>query len=209
MKIGEIKAQALMLMYPFAQISFNDSDDEAINKSVYELKADPNYRSLLEASVGAINRAFSLIEERGLSTQKCVDIGASACQRVRGKASIEKERELLRVERVLLHKDNKTYAPGYEEDEKYIYAPYARGVYTIVYKTKIPRITSTTRDSYDAELPYGLGEILPYFVASELAVRENGELSKELKSRFEELVSAKEAKAPHCEDCFQIIYQME
>ena len=62
MKLGEIKIQALMLIFPSADLEY---DVEGLDEAVFVLKAHPSYGSYIKSSVGAINRALSIIEAGG------------------------------------------------------------------------------------------------------------------------------------------------
>ena len=61
MKIGEIKIQALVLIFPSADLEY---EEESINEAVFALKQSPSYGSYISASVGSINRALAVIESR-------------------------------------------------------------------------------------------------------------------------------------------------
>ncbi|MBQ8146117.1 MAG: hypothetical protein IJ039_04985 [Clostridia bacterium] len=209
MKIGEMKAQAITLMFPQASVKLDESSDEDVIRAIYEMKSNPNFESILEGSVGAINRAFSYIESRGLSTLKCVDIPSSTCEKRNGKIVLPSNDELLTVERVLLHSCDKAYAIGFETENGSILTEYRAGIYTVVYRTKIPRITRTTSDAYEPILPHGMAECIPYFIVSDLAREENEEMAKYALEHFEKTVqSIGEREAP-CHECFQIVYKWD
>ena len=74
MNIGEIKRQALQLIFPELELSFDESDNEATNEKIRALRCDPSLRGYLDASVPAINRAISIIEAKGLSRTKSKQI---------------------------------------------------------------------------------------------------------------------------------------
>lgn len=208
MRLGEIKLQALALMYPDLVIRYDDGEDGDIDGAVYELKSNPNLEGVLESSIGSINRAFAHVESMGLSTSRCVDIAASVLEKsADGRAIIAPEGNFYSVERVLCHRGGKTYACGYEMINGTVYADYmARGVYTLVYKTKIPRVRRTTADSYAVDLNRGVCEAIPYFVASELLASENSERAKEYMRVFQLALERIDRRLSPCGECFQIIY---
>ena len=210
MKIGEMKAQALTLMFPQATVKFDETSDEEIIRAIYEMKSNPNFESILQGSVGAINRAFSYIESRGLSIVKCTDIVGSTCERRGGKILLPFGEDFLLVNRVLLHINDRTYELDFEVENGSILTEYRQnGVYTVVYKEKIPRITRTTSDAYEPQLPVGIAECIPYFIVSDLAREENGEMARYALDRFEKAIkSIGENQAP-CHECFQIIYRWD
>lgn len=210
MLLGEIKIQALSLMYPDMCARYDDSTMSEVENAVYELKADHNFSGLLEAAVGSINRAFSVIEERGLSGVKCADKCLSACERTKdGRVIITPTEDFLALERLLCHKGDKTYACFAESFGNKIHTSTVGEVYTIVYREKIPRVKRVTSDSYEVELENGLCEAIPYFVASELFGREDAEAAQSLRESFYKVLDGCERRSSHCDQCFQIIYSME
>ena len=210
MNLGEIKIQALMLMYPDASVKYDDSTGQGIENAVYELKCNPNFEGLLEACVGSINRAFSQIEAMELSGVKCVDKAHSLCKRAPdGRVIIETEKDFLSLHRLYCHVGDNTYPCTYELMDNHIYADKVGQVYTVVYRTKIPRITRTTKESLEIELPNGICEAIPYFVMAELLGKEDGDRAREARELFEKMISQQEKSQPCCHQCFQIVYSME
>ena len=209
MKLGEIKIQALALMYPDAPIRYNNSTDEEIENAVYELKSSHNFEYLIEASVSAINRAFSIIESYGLSNIKCVDKAKSLLEKTEKGIAIDLEKDFVTLERVLCHKNGKAYAVSYLQIGNRIYTDFKGDVYTVVYRAKIPRATTITRDSCEVDLPMGLCEAIPYFVMAELIAREDTDRSREAREQFYRALENCEKKSAPCHQCFQIIYSME
>ncbi len=67
MKLGEIKIQALCLIFPSAELEYDEND---LNEVVFVLKAHPSYGPYISASVGAINRALAVIEGQTLQKYK-------------------------------------------------------------------------------------------------------------------------------------------
>lgn len=209
MNLGEIKIQAITLMYPDTVIKYDDSTDEGVENAVYELKCNHNFEGLLESCVGAINRAFSIIEARGLSTTKCADKALSLCKINNGRVEIQPQKDFFSLERLLCHRGGKTYACGYEISDGKIYTEEKGEIYTLVYATKIPRATRSTKESLELDLPGGVCEAIPYFVASELLAREDEERAKGAREQFEKMLSMCKRAASPCHQCFQIIYSME
>lgn len=209
MKIGEMKAQAISLMLPNVAVKLDESSDEEIIRAIYEMKSDPNLESILESSVGAINRALSYLEASGLSMTKCVDVPSSSCERQGDKAIIKLEDDFMWAERVLLHTNDVTYALGFEKSNGVITTEYMNGVYTVVYKPQITRITRTTSDAYDIILPYGIAEFIPYYIVSDLAREENPELAEYAYENFERAVNRIERQIAPCDECFQLVYKWD
>ena len=63
MTLGTIKLQSLSLIYPDWSVEYTG---DTIDDVIFGLKSNPNFSSYLSASVGAINRAFALIEKNQL-----------------------------------------------------------------------------------------------------------------------------------------------
>ena len=210
MNLGEIKIQALSLLYPDESVKYDDTTERGVENAVYELKQNHNFSGLLEASVGAINRAFSQIEAKGLSVIKCVDKAYSLCQKTKdGRVVIDAPDDFLKIDKLLCHKREKTYACSFEAFGNKIYTDLAGDVYTLVYYTKIPRVTRTTKDSLEIDLPAGVYEAIPYFVVAELISGEDSQRAREAKEEFYRCLDACEKIAAPCHQCFQIIYSME
>ena len=184
MRIGEIKAQALMLMYPNNPIKY-DPTDEGVRNALFQLKCNPGLEGPLEGATGAINRAIAEIETMGLSPIKCVDIASSICEK-RGDGSliIKASPDFLSVESLLCHTGGKTYAIGYQLLGDSLITSWTKGVFTLIYRSKIPRITSVTDDAYRLDLPMGLCQLIPYFIKAELFAQEDSEGARESREIF-------------------------
>ena len=210
MNIGEIKIQALSLMYPDESIKYDDTTEKGVENAIYELKQNHNFSGLLEASVGAINRAFSQIERKGLSIIKCTDKAYSLCQRSKdGRIVIETDKDFLRPDKLLCHKGDKTYACGFEVIGNKIYTDFVGSVYTLVYYTKIPRITRVTKDSEEIDLPLTVCEAIPYLVMAELIEGEDRQRARDARDEFNKILDECDKSTAPCHQCFQIIYSME
>ena len=209
MKLGEIKLQAIRLGFPDFFISCDEEDDQSLIDTVASLKQDPNFSGFLESAVGAINRGLAYIESRGLSPSGCVDYPLSLCQKGKdGGVKIPLPSDCLAVERVVLIQGDKRYFLGFEVQGNELLTEERQGTYTVVYKTKIPRVFSTTRDSYILELPEGLGDALPYFVASDI-LGVDKESASGLRQYFEEITDYMSKKISPCYTCLETRYSME
>ncbi len=67
MKLGELKIQALMLIFGGTDFEY---DHDNLDEAVFALKAHPNYGPYIKSSVGSINRALSIIEAGGKVSYK-------------------------------------------------------------------------------------------------------------------------------------------
>ncbi|MBE6673523.1 MAG: hypothetical protein E7596_00280 [Ruminococcaceae bacterium] len=210
MKIGEIKAQAIMLMYPDVSISFDEEDEKDVERAIYELKLNPNFEGVLRFCIGSINRALSYVEGQGFAETKCVDISSADCQRTNdGRAVLPMPNDVFSIERVLCHAGGKAYELCFEVRGNEIISDYKSDTYTVIYKVKAERITSATPDSYKLNVSDSIAEAIPYFVAAELFKQENSQASQGYFDYFEDSIKRiGEMKAP-CHQCFETIYSME
>ena len=65
MKIGEIKRQTLIMIFPELELSVNEEDKESLKDLFIRLRCDPSLKSYIDACVPAINRAIGLAEIHG------------------------------------------------------------------------------------------------------------------------------------------------
>ena len=65
MKIGEIKRQTLIMIFPEIEASVNEENKESLRDLFIRLRCDPNLKSYIDACVPAINRAICLGEIYG------------------------------------------------------------------------------------------------------------------------------------------------
>ena len=187
MNIGEIKRQALQLIFPELELSFDESDNEATNEKIRALRCDPSLRGYLDASVPAINRAISIIEAKGLSRTKSKQITVYG-KIINGGVMISQSEEYGDI--YLLkeaYQNGKSIAFEYKNGALIIYAK-AGSVCDLVYKEKLPRIYSFTPDSFQLDLEREVAEIIPYFLKGEMQISEDHECATSAIKRFYELL---------------------
>ena len=187
MNIGEIKRQALQLIFPELELSFDESDDTATNEKIRALRCDPSLRGYLDASVPAINRAISIIEAKGLSRTKQKQITVYG-KIVNGGVMISQTGEngdiyLLKE----TYQNGKKIAFEYKNGALILFAKEG-SVCDIVYKERVGRIYSFTQDSYELDLEREVAEIIPYFVKGEMQISENSECATSAFKHFYELL---------------------
>lgn len=187
MNIGEIKRQALQLIFPELELSFDESDDVATNEKIRALRCDPSLKGYLDASVPAINRAISIIEVKGLSRTKTKEITVYG-KLVNGGVIISESGENKDI--YLLkgaYQNGKSIAFEYKDGALILYARQG-DVCSLVYKEKIPRIYSFTPDSTKLSLEREVAEIIPYFVKGEMQISENHECATSAFKHFYEML---------------------
>lgn len=208
MKLGEIKLEAVSLMYPGAYVGY-DIDDESLERVIFQMKSDPNLEGVMESIVGSINRCFTRIENKDLSELKCIDLPISLCKRVGEGYGIALPKDCLRVERLIAQAYGKSFGCDYDILDSMAVTTFEGQVYTLVYRTKIPRITSATKEKYEISFPMGIEALIPYFIKGELFTQEDKEEAKTSMEVFERDTNNLADKNNPCRACFQVIYSME
>ncbi len=183
MKIGEIKRQALLLIFPELELSFDEQSDVSINDAIKNLRCDPSLRAYLDACVPAINRALSIIEKSGATKTKRAKINPVG-KRVDGGIRVlldECPGDIIKIIRV--YQNGNQIRFEYEgEDAVILYG--ASNMCELVYKSKAERITDYTSEASALDLPWGVSEIIPYFVKSELLLQENSAEAEKARKQF-------------------------
>ena len=157
MKLGEIKIQALKLMF------VNYNDDISI-EDIYALSTDQNYGSYLVNMTGSINRCFSSIEEKRVLPVKSYTLHYSDGEadnsffRFNLNALIP---DFFDIERLIYqHKGIYCGDMDYqrEADILVLKNPCAEGTYRLLYYPKIARIDSLADNQMELDIPNGIAE---------------------------------------------------
>ncbi len=181
MKLGELKIQALMLIYPMMSLEYDGQDYEEI---IYRLKSNHTYSSYVASSVGAINRAFTFIEEK-LLTPVCV---ATACGEKQGRyvlLDLRDNKEILSVKALYVNNE----ATYYESISRRLIRAYAseRDEIKVAYYKRLARIDHLTSNNTEIDLG-GIEEIIPYFIKADLLMGEDRDGSLSARERFFEMI---------------------
>ncbi len=200
MKLGELKIETLMLIFPSISIEVDTDSEYALNDALSNLMADPNYCDYLSAMTGAINRCFTNLEQKGVIPSVSIEVARSGFVERGGKLSINL-REITEgyLEHVAYYDKN-----GYkarcdfirESSEIILLEDFGNGIYTFVVTPAIPRIKNITGASYVIELPDRITSLMPYFVKSEIVRADDESEANDARALFEqgiaELISEKE-----------------
>ncbi len=165
MRLSEIKSEALKLMF----LNFEGEDITSDN-----IKTNNAYRPYLVNMPGAINRAFSNIEEKRVLPAKSVllsnrvgDFGAFITFDISAMAD-----EICDIGRIVQRTESGEYngAHEYERVGDLIVIPNDRSdsEYTLLYHPRIPRITSETDDEAEINIPNNIACLIPYFIKGDL-----------------------------------------
>ena len=184
MKLGEIKIQALKLMF------VNYNDDISI-EDIYALSTDQNYGSYLVNMTGSINRCFSSIEEKRVLPVKSYTLHYSDGEadnsffRFNLNALIP---DFFDIERLIYqHKGIYCGDMDYqrEADILVLKNPCAEGTYRLLYYPKIARIDSLADNQMELDIPNGIAEQIPYFIKGDLYRDDEPNEASEARNWFE------------------------
>ena len=177
MKIGEIKKQSLLLIFPEIEARFDSEDEKSVSEGIAELKCDPSIRSYLECSVPAINRALCEIEKAGATRVKEASVLLNGSVEDFG----NQIPDLYRV--LKISQNGKLISFSQSQGAAFISGAQS-GEAKITYKASVPKIRYVTSDSEEIDLDFGVCALIPYFVAGELCEVENEARAKILREKF-------------------------
>lgn len=189
MKLGEIKIQALKLMF------VNYNDDISI-EDIYALSTDQNYGSYLVNMTGSINRCFSSIEEKRVLPVKSYTLHYSDGEadnsffRFNLNALIP---DFFDIDR-LIYQHEGIYCGDMdyqrEADILVLKNPCAEGTYRLLYYPKIARIDSLADNQMELDIPNGIAEQIPYFIKGDLYRDDEPNEASEARNWFEAAMDA-------------------
>lgn len=199
MKLGELKIETLMLIFPSISIDVDIDSDEALNEALSNLKADPNYCDYLSAMTGAINRCFTNLESKGVLPTESIELARNRFTERGGKLAI-KLRDVTEghLEHIAYYDKNgyKARCDYIREGSDILCEDEGAGVYVLVVTPSIPRVKNITPASYVVDLPDRITSLIPYFVKSEIVRTDDETESNNARALYEqgiaELVGDKE-----------------
>lgn len=212
MTYGEIKIETLKIM-------FANENEELTVETLSDYESDENYRSYLLNMRGAINRCFSVIEEkRVLPTRSkklsyaAGDVGAAFIRFDLG-ALFD---DYFDVDRVVRETVDGEYIGEceYRREGDVLVLPLCELVnvrekngtqtyeerndvtYFAVYRPRIKRITSATPNAEEiSDLPEGIASYVPYYLKSELFREDEPNEAGEARNWFEQAMSEIRSRA--------------
>ncbi len=189
MKLGEIKLEALMMIYP-GEVFNVDIDN--LESAMVALKGDPNFADYLANMPGIINRCFGVLEQREVLPTKQAELSLAQGENLGPylRYRINERIEDLRAIEKVIYADGESYEDmcDYRRESQYsILVPFKKqGRYIFVYTPKIPRISVLTSESTEIlEGREDIASLIPYFVKAELLVTEHPDDSQMARSLFE------------------------
>ena len=177
MKRGEIKIEALKLMFAVNNADYTDADVDNLDL----MKADRNYSDYLSAMVGSVNRCFAILEERRILPVRSMVLGDG------GRYVLNAE-DFFDVERIV-YEGNGEYDGNCEyfrEGDAVIIKDYdTHGEYRLLYRPSIPRVCAYTPDDTEIPIPDRIACYIPYFIKSELFRMDEPDEATEARRFFE------------------------
>lgn len=189
MKLGEIKLETLYLCFATPELSIDTEDATVFSDTLNALKSDSNYSDYLNASVGAINRALSYFELKGMVPVKRAEIPFDSSEVVNGCFTMDLPRIIpdfcSLVSLSEANSDIVSYVE-YAQDGALIRAfpPTVGNGYTVQYIPTLERITHATSEEYDIPLPRYMCEAIPYFVKGDIMRVDNPEEAERAREEF-------------------------
>ena len=184
MKLGDIKVESLKIMFVSTHTDLSiDELDNALR--------DENYGSYLVNMPGAINRCFSVLEEKRVLPIKAYTLNASEglandsyirfdlATLIEDFCDIDRlvceRREEYEGNAEFRMEGNVLVLPLLDEDT----------TYTVLYYPSIPRITSETDDNTELAIPDKIATHIPYFVKGDLLRDDEPDEANEARNWFE------------------------
>lgn len=182
MKLGEIKIEALKLM-------FADYADDITIASLIDLASDENYGKILNNMPGAINRCYSRLEERSVVPTKKItldnDNGTIANGRIR--FDLSTIADFGKVDRVV-YESAEEYdgnCPFNMETNSIMVLPKKEGDYVLIYSPILTRITSGSDNDSEIDLPDKIACLIPYYIKGDLYTEDEPGVAAEARNLFE------------------------
>ena len=192
MKLGEIKLEALKLMWA------NYGEDIGIEQ-LDDLMDSDTYGSYLIAMTGSINRCFADLETRKILPMASIALPAPSVEQ-RGQTVAYDMRaligEYLSLERLVYESGGQTYEDADIADRMIgdlLCVPYfdtEREGYRVIYRPCLSRIYPYTDNETELPIPDRIAAFIPYWIKSELYREEEPNEAGEARNWYEAHVSA-------------------
>lgn len=179
MKIGEIKKESLLLIFPEIEARFDAENDKSVNEGISALKCDPSLRAYLESCVPSINRAICEIEKVGATKTKRAVLDLSDTHKAVDLSKLIPD--FLRA--CGIYQNGK--ALEYTMLDSYVLIEGASSSHVeVIYKSSVEKVRYISEESKELDLDFCVASLIPYFVAAELCWAENAARAGELKAEF-------------------------
>lgn len=187
MKLGELKIETLMLIFPSISIDVDTENEEELRQALDNLKADPNYCDYLSAMPGAINRCFTNLESKGVLPLRYTTFSSADFALEANRISLDISEIKGKIERVDFRNlwERKENCDFTLEGDRLTIEDRGEGVYTVVYEAEIPRIKNITGANYIIDLPDKITSLMPYFIKSEVIRADDSDEASAARSLYE------------------------
>ncbi|MBQ7846915.1 MAG: hypothetical protein IJ344_01390 [Clostridia bacterium] len=186
MKLGEIKIEALKLM-------FAGYGDELTVDNLEDYLTDENYKNYLVNMPGAINRCFSVLEHKKVIPVRSAPLSMEQAEEVHGRLRFdlkEQIKDFHALERVVIDGNY-----GYESAQAYsmeagVLVLSAEeieddAVIRVLYRPKLARLTFASGDHADIDLPDDIACHIPCFIKGDLYRDDEPDEAGEARNFFE------------------------
>lgn len=198
MKLGDIKAEALKLMF------VNAGADIAADNVADYMDAD-TYGYYLVNMAGAINRAFGMLERaRVLPVKACELVTAAGVETPRGVAFDMNVLvpDFYDAERLVKESEGEYEGDSdflREGDRVLVEGWDTAAMYRLLYRPRISRVSSATSDEFSPGIPDHIAALIPYAVKADLFRDDDPSEAEVARRRFEEELAmlASEARDSH------------
>ncbi len=180
MKLGEIKIEALKLMFAVGRENLRPEDIDGI----YD---NEQYSDYLLMMTGALNRCFSVIEERRVLPVKSFGLGEGG--RYELGALIP---DFFDVERIVFEGSAEYIGDceyHREGDTVLLKNMESDGEYRVLYKPSIPRLLAEADNELELPIPDRIACYIPYFIKGELFRMDEPDEAAEARNFFESSIA--------------------
>ena len=186
MKLGEIKIEALKLMFVNYNKDYSISD-------LSNLMSDENCGSYLANMPGSINRCFSVIEEKRVLPVRTYTIKEFDTSGYFARFSLSSIPDFFDIERVI-KESRRGYIgclPYIREGNDLLISDYdEEAIYRVVYKPSIERVMSFTDEYADIDIPDKIAAFIPYFIKGDLYREDEPSEASEARNWFEQAMDS-------------------
>ena len=181
MKLGEIKIEALKLMF------VNNTNEMNVD-SITNLMNDENYAGYLVNMRGAINRALDRIKNACVLPLKSAWVDMAAIEDMGNYFSYDltKIEDFFMLERVV-YTDGPVYNGDfeYEMEGKTIVLEKLPGHYKVLYYPTVDYVSADMSDTDSLSIPEDIARLIPYFIKGDLYQEDEPNLAADARNTFE------------------------
>lgn len=187
-----------MMIFPGTELMVDYENDDELRDKISQLKDDSSYSDYLASMPGAINRCFSLLENRGVVPTRSHELDSKKGKK-RGKHllfNLEEIGDLGIIDRVAYYTDfsDISRCDYTQEGASTILVEPREGQYVVIYTPVVERISLITDDARVIKLPEDVCSLIPYFIKSELLRAENESEAAHARNVFEQMANELRSK---------------